>query len=263
MNPVARLFVVVLLALFGSSTQAQSLTVIDLKHRTAEEVLPLLQPLVSSEVALTGVDYRLLVRGNADEVARIREALAVLDRAPKQMLVSVRYATQTEMANEYASVSGRLSTKGSNLTPGAGRDSESRNNSNISSVRVLEGQSAYVSSGTSVPMISAALISRNVTGVAIDERSVSSGFEVLPRVNGETVILEVGTQNESVRGGRSGNQIDTQRVSTSVMGKVGQWLTLGGVDESSTTRSSTIGSRRIETASDQRQIWLKVELIAD
>jgi type II secretory pathway component GspD/PulD (secretin) len=263
MNPVVRIFVVVLLALFGSNSQAQSLTVIDLKHRTAEEVLPLLQPLVSSEVALTGVDYRLLVRGNADEVARIREALVVLDRAPKQMLVSVRYATQTEMANEYASVSGRLSTKGSNLTLGAGRDSESRNNSNISSVRVLEGQSAYVSSGTTVPMISAALISRHVTGAAIDERSVSSGFEVLPRVNGETVILEVGTQNESVRNGRSGNQVDTQRVSTSVMGKVGQWLTLGGVDESSSSRSSTIGSRRIETASDQRQIWLKVELIAD
>jgi type II secretory pathway component GspD/PulD (secretin) len=86
---------------------------------------------------------------------------------------------------------------------------------------------------------------------------------VLPRVNGDTVILEVDTQNESLRGGRSGNQVDTQRVSTSVMGKVGQWMTLGGVDESSSARSSAIGSRRIETASDQRQLWLKVELIAD
>jgi type II secretory pathway component HofQ len=130
-------------------------------------------------------------------------------------------------------------------------------------VRVLEGQSAYVSSGTSVPVISAAFISRHATGAVMEERSVNSGFQVLPRVNGDTVILEVGAQQESLRGGRSGNQIDTQSVSTSVMGKVGQWLTLGGVDQSSSSRSSAIGSRHIETASDQRQLWLKVELIAD
>jgi hypothetical protein len=254
----ALLCVIVLFCGVNHIAHAQQLTVIDLKHRTADEVLPLLRPLVGSDAALTGVDYRLLVRaGNAD-VMRIREALAVIDRAPKQMLVSVRYATQSQIASEHAGVSGRLSTGDSQLTVRAGRDTATREQSNVSSVRVLEGQAAFVASGARVPIVSAVMISRHRVGAVIEERNVSSGFQVLPRVNGDTVVLEVGAQQEQLQ---SGNRIAVQNVNTSVSGRVGEWLALGGVEETSNTTSSYIGGRRVATANDQRQIWIKVELV--
>jgi len=251
--------VLALSPLLATPALSQALTVIDLKHRTVDEVLPVLQPLVGKDAALSGIDYRLLVRASDEDVTRIREALTVLDRAPKQLLVSVRYARQSEIEREHLSASGHIGTNGSQVTLRAGSDRGSRDVGNVSSVRVLEGQAAYVSSGERVPTISAGLISQRRAGAVIGEREVTSGFQVQPRINGNAVTLDVGAQQEQLRGG----VIATQSVNTSVMGKLGDWLTLGGVNETTNSRSAGIGSQRIETASDQQRLWIKVELVAD
>jgi type II secretory pathway component GspD/PulD (secretin) len=253
--------VLALLSLLSAPAYPQSLTIIDLQHRTADEVLPVLRPLVGSDAALSGIDYRLLVRGSAADVARIREALTVLDRAPKQMLVSVRYATQSQVERESIAVGGRVGVQNGDasgqLTLRAGRGSDSRDGGNVSSVRVTEGQAAYIASGERVPFVSAVSLSPRHAGAIIEERQLSSGFQVQPRINGNAVILEVGAQQEQ----RQGGAIATHSVNTSVMGKLGEWLALGGVDETTQSSSSGIGSKRIETASDRRQMWIKVELI--
>ena len=50
------------LALASIGTWAQSLEVIQLKHRSAQEVIPVLQPLLESGAAISGQDYTLFVR---------------------------------------------------------------------------------------------------------------------------------------------------------------------------------------------------------
>jgi len=245
--------------LLATEAFSQALTVIELKHRTVDEVLPVLRPLVAKDAALSGIDYRLLIRAGDDDVMRIREALTVLDRAPKQMLVSVRYATQTQIERERIAAAGHVGTDGTQITLRAGRDSDVRDSNNISSVRVMEGQAAYIASGERVPMVTAAFVSPRSAGAVIEERPVQTGFQVVPRINGDKVFVDVGAQQEQLRGGN----VTTQRINTSIAGKAGEWLSLGGADETTNSRSSNIGSRRIETASDQRQIWIKVDPIAN
>jgi type II secretory pathway component GspD/PulD (secretin) len=85
-----------LLCALGAAALAQSLEVIDLQHRTAEEIIPVLRPLLEPGGALSGKDYKLFVRASAANVKQLRQALAQLDRQPRQLFVSERRSTQQE-----------------------------------------------------------------------------------------------------------------------------------------------------------------------
>src|SRR5688572_28781505 len=87
---VRRLAALVIGCFLAAGLAAQSLQVIDLKYRTAAEVIPVLQPLLESGGALTGQDYKLFVRASSANVAQLRKALAEIDRQPRQFLVAVR-----------------------------------------------------------------------------------------------------------------------------------------------------------------------------
>src|SRR5687767_5996004 len=89
---------------------AQSLAVIDLQHRRAEELIPVLQPLLEPGGALTGQDYKLFVRTSSANLAQLRSAVEQLDKQQRQVLVSVRRSTAQDIQREQASASGTLRT---------------------------------------------------------------------------------------------------------------------------------------------------------
>lgn len=91
--------------LLASLALAQSLEIIELKHRTAEDVIPILQPLLESGGALSGTDYQLFIRASATNVRQLRQVLAELDRAQRQLWVSVRRATRQTIERETAAAS--------------------------------------------------------------------------------------------------------------------------------------------------------------
>src|SRR6188474_1916363 len=109
-------WVLISVCLIACPVLAQSLEVIDLKYRTAAEVIPVLQPLLEQGGALTGQDYKLFVRASAANVRQLRDAVAQIDRKPNQLLVSVRRSTQQEMERERAQVSGTVSNRGSGVS---------------------------------------------------------------------------------------------------------------------------------------------------
>src|SRR5262245_11422047 len=97
--------------LIAAVSWAQSLTVIDLKYRRAEDLIPVLQPLLEQGGALTGQDYKLFVRASGSNLAQLRSAVAQLDKQQRQMLVSVRRSTALDVQREHASASATLSTR--------------------------------------------------------------------------------------------------------------------------------------------------------
>ncbi|MGH8712220.1 MAG: hypothetical protein ACREVA_13075, partial [Burkholderiales bacterium] len=56
-------------------------------------------------------------------------------------------------------------------------------------------------------------------------------------------------------------RVDTQRVATTVSGRLGEWMELGGIDQSRTQQNSGIASRDSERNTDQRRIYIRVEEI--
>lgn len=237
---------------------AQSLEVIDLKYRTAAEVIPVLQPLLERGGALSGQDYKLFVRASPANVRQLRAALTQIDRKPNQLLVSVRRSTQQEVEREGAQVSGTVSNRGSNVSVQATDDNAHDRRDGVASVQVLEGNSALISSGSDVPIVTSVAAGggrRPWAAATTAYRNVSSGFVVTPRVNGQTVVLDIEQQDERVVNGT----VQTQHLTTQVSGTLGQWIQLGGVSESSSSQQRGILSRQYSTQSDERSIWVKVE----
>lgn len=245
--------------LMAAASWAQSLTVIDLQYRRAEQLIPVLQPLLEEGGALTGQDYKLFVRTSSGNLSQLRSAVAQLDKQQRQMLVSVRRSTAQDIQREQASASGTLSTRdGVSATVRAGERNYQTGNSSVSSVQVLEGNSAFIATGTSVPIVTAIAVGggkRPFVAGTVEHRNLQRGFMVTPRVNGDQVILQIDQQDERA----GGNGIQSQSLNTQVMGRLGTWIQLGGVSESSSSTNSGILSRSYSTGGNELSVWVKVD----
>ncbi|HLS82865.1 MAG TPA: secretin N-terminal domain-containing protein [Steroidobacter sp.] len=259
--------------LLAGALWAQPLQTIELQHRSAQDVIPILQPLLEPGGALSGQDHTLFVRTSSENLGQLRAALEKIDRAPRQLVVSVRRSTRREVERENARLEGAIRAgeatvsvdqrprRSSGATVYATDARRRSRDDGVSSVRVLEGGSALISSGQSVPVVTAIAAGhggrRGGHGVAavIDWRNVGSGFLVTPRVSGDMVVLQIEQGFESVRGAG----IETQSLSTQVSARLGEWLELGGVSDSASVGSVGLAGRRYETRTEERGVWIRVE----
>src|SRR5512147_1566393 len=101
------------LALWALSAHGQgSLEVIELRHRTAEQVLPDLRPLLEPGAVLTGQRNHLIVRTSAQNLAEIRRALDALDRPARRLVISVRFDDAATDERSAFATGGVVSTQG-------------------------------------------------------------------------------------------------------------------------------------------------------
>ena len=125
-------------------------------------------------------------------------------------------------------------------------------------MQVIEGNSAFISSGSDVPIVTsvaAGVGRRPLAGATTSYRNVSSGFLVTPRVNGTQVVLDIEQQDER----RRERQHPDAAAHDAGERPLGEWIRLGGVNETASTQQRGILSRQYSTQSDAREIWVKVE----
>src|SRR3989338_8309862 len=210
-----------LLLLFSAPVFAE-LEVIALKHRSAEEVLPIIRPLLDKEDVASGMNYQLILRTSPHNLGKIRKLPESIDVAPRSLKITVMQNVDSETVARLTEVSGNVglsrearvsvpgngNSSGLNVELGQGRD---RLKAHVISTRsieddrktqqlqVLEGSRALVHSGQSVAVPQRQVIQNQWGTRVIDStqyQEVGSGFYVLPRVNGERVTLEISAQNE-------------------------------------------------------------------
>ena len=142
---------------------------------------------------------------------------------------------------------------------------------NTQSVQVLEGNSAFINFGQSVAVPQQQVTRTIVGGTVVDRvssgveyRDVKSGFYVLPRLSGDMVTLDINPQRDTLAAPEQNlpqGSVNIQRAATTVAGRLGEWIELGGITQSvSNQQSMILGSTR-ETSSDNRRILVKVEEI--
>ena len=128
-------------------------------------------------------------------------------------------------------------------------------------LRVLEGNSAFIRTGQTVP-VTGGPVRGTPGGGQITEGTgfvdASTGFYVTPRVNGDRVTLEISTERDRVRNRNTGT-VDLQRVDTVVSGRLGEWIEVAGSgSEAARTRGDPL-ARSSSGTRDQRSVMLKVE----
>ena len=267
---------VVVAMLSASHAQAEALETITLRHRLAEDLVPILQPLVPAGAALTGAGNVLLVRADEATLEQVRLAVAALDRAPRQLLITV--GQDTGVASSDAAVRGSGTVTSGNVQVGVnsppqaqsgaqvvlrGNNTQDRIRS-VSSVRALEGYEAYVAVGQSRPFTSQSIVTTPHGGSIVSEatgyRDVQTGFYATPRLSGDRVTLEIAPTQQQVAPGRR-DSVATQSVTTTVSGQLGEWIEIGGVvdrRDGSTSGLVTWGARSELT---QYSAWVKVDAV--
>ena len=285
---VLLLSIALMLSTFGQ-LMAHEMKVVQLQHRSADEVLPLIRPLLSDGEVASGMGDQLILSTSPEKLAQIKQILASFDRAPRRLRISVMQDVDQATLARMREVSGRVRLGNSARldVPGSGnqnglnvqlqqggdtlnariedRDSQNKDHK-TQKVSVLEGGRAYIRVGQTVPIPQRQII-QHPWGTEVVEQTqyqdVSSGFYVSPRIRGDNVTLDISTQNDSL-GNMQGNYPvqNVQRSATTVSGRLGEWMEMGGVSQHQESRNDSLSSRSSSSTDDNRNIFIKVEEIA-
>jgi hypothetical protein len=228
----------------GAVLAQGTLEVIPLRHATVEQVLPALRPLLEPGGVLTGQRNQLIVRTSPRNLEELRRALAALDRPARRLEILVRFDSAGVEERSEVGVEADISRQSSRVVVRAGEARSSAGERIDQRLRVLEGGRAYLATGSSLPL-------QHRDGV--DIRETATGFEVIPRLSGSMVILEVAPQRQSP--GTLPGSVDSTRAATTVRARLGEWVELAGVDTGE--QSFGPGARRQGTGS--RRVWVRVD----
>lgn len=284
----AACFAVALMLLTSlAPAQTSVLEVFTLKYRTAEQVIPVVQPMLKSGGSVSGLQNQLIVRATPGNLEEIRRIVASVDAQPRRLLITVKQDADAATDRRAAEVSGsaridngiRVTVPGTvdSRAPhvGAGPDDGLRarvidtrraeSERNLQTVQVLEGNTAFIRIGQSLPVprqqvVQTVIGGRVVTQVVdnVEYRDVGTGFHVLPRVAGDRVTLDINPQHDTPNRQLSG-AINMQRVATTVSGRLGEWIEIAGLDQDRSREQSVLLGRASSSASDNRRILVRVE----
>jgi type II secretory pathway component GspD/PulD (secretin) len=222
-----------------------ALEIIALRHRTAEQAIPALQPLLEPGATLSGQGTQLFVRASPGNLAELRRALDSIDRPQKRLLISVRFDAALDAASRGIDVSDRIRAQ----------DSRTRAEERVDQrVQALDGARAMILTGESRPVrqrqfiqTPAGVISQEVTVV----QEATSGFEVIPRLVGDRVEVEIAQQRATAA--------TSQRSGTVASGRVGEWFELGAVAMAAARDDRGIASASRASGGETRRVWIRVD----
>ena len=272
------------LLLFAAPVRAE-LEVITLKHRSAEELLPIVRTLLDQDDAASGMNNQLILRTSPGHLTEIKKLLESIDVAPRRLKITVMQNVDSDTVARLTEISGSvgLSREARVSVPGGGDNSglnveagrrQDRLRARVSStslleddrktqqLQVLEGSRALVRSGQTVPVPQRQIIRHPWGTQVIDSteyRQVDSGFYVLPRVNGDRVTLEISAQNDELAPNGNYPATRTQQTSSTVSGHLGEWLVVGEINRQKNSDGTTITSRSASRSQEQRNVLIKVE----
>ena len=175
MKRPASIVLCLLLVCYLAPVSAQlKVEIIPLQHRTADQIIPILAPLVTEGGAVTGMNNQLIIKTTPSNMEQLKQVLANLDTPLHRLMITVRQDTEGSAIQNSASVDGSYSNGDVTIhstEPRRGRtgssvgvtddngnsirlrtDSErtSTTDNNDFRVQTVEGQPAWIQTGKSV-----------------------------------------------------------------------------------------------------------------
>jgi type II secretory pathway component GspD/PulD (secretin) len=278
---VTALLVALIAVLTPACASAEEMRVIQLKHRPAGEIIPLIRPLLGPEDALSGTDYRLIVRTSDRNLKDIERLLAQLDVAQRQLRITVEQRVADDRDTTTHSVEGEvkigdkariklpenssdnrgLVVQKDKLRFRTGQRTTTGRNEAAQTVMTLDGQRASIRIGQSVPHVKQILaLGRRQILIAqgIELQDVTTGFDVLPRVHGDRVRMEITPRLSTLRDPATG-LADFQELSTTVEVRLGEWIDLGTILGHRNEIDRAILESAATESGERRTIRLKIE----
>ncbi len=278
---VTALLIVLTAFLALSVVTADETRIIQLKHRPASEIIPLLRPLLGPDDALSGMDYRLIIRTSDRNLKEVERVLSRLDVEQRRLRITVEQLAAGDRDASSQSLTGeaKIGDKTRILLPEnpsnerglvvqkdglrytANRRTTKSTNANTQTVMTLDGQRAYIRIGQSVPHVKKILaFSQHQVVIAqgIELQNVTTGFDVLPRVHGDRVRIEITPRLSTLENPATG-LVNFQELATTVETKLGEWIDLGAILGGGNEIQREILESAATTSGEHRSIRLKIE----
>jgi type II secretory pathway component GspD/PulD (secretin) len=255
-----------LLPLVSWAAPTDPLTTIELKGRSAEEIMPIIRPLLAPKDALSGKDNLIFLRTDPATVEQIRQLLDQIDRPLSNLLITVRTGVDMSREKAQAGVTGQIvidDPEQSEVDVRLDKRYKTQTRGSIQQLRVIEGQPAFINIGQAIPYPSGQVRHTphgSYRNYGIEYREVPKGFYVLPRLRGDKVFIEINPRSDQLSP-EGGGRIDTTSLHTTISGQLGEWIRLGGVDETQQGKQSGIISTGKKKSDEDREVWVRVDLI--
>lgn len=291
MSPLPRVVLItgltLLLAVSGphAPVSANETRIIQLQHRDAEDVLPALRPLLESGGGISGRQYRLFLRTSDKNFAEIQRVLREIDTPLRNLRITVRAAGERETTGSHQGVSAdrrigsntrivispphpaqgepavRRARAQGNVEYRTQRHTTLRTHNASQFVQVLDGQRAYLAVGVALPQVQSFLVlaqGRLTLAAGVSYRTVATGFEVLPRLHGNEVDLEI-TPRLAFLGDQGSQQVSFNELSTRVNVRLGEWVDLGGILSNASHVGRMILSAHTSESQEQSSFQVRVD----
>jgi len=259
--------------------------IIQLKHRSADEIIPVIRPLLGPDDALSGTDYRLILRTSEKNRKEIDRILSQIDVARRRLRITVKQAVVADRDTSSHAISGevRIGSEGrlrvpptstaddKGLVVGGPKPEDPRyqtkhiatasRDESVQSVTTMDGQRTYIRIGQSVPHVKKILaLARNQVVIAqgVELQNVTTGFEVLPRVEGQNIRLEIVPRLSTLENPATG-LATFQELATTVTVKFGEWFDLGEIATANDEIQRAILESGAVRSGEHRTVLLKVE----
>lgn len=253
------------------SAAQNELRTITLQHRFADDLLPIVQPLVGPQGTASGMNNVLIIRTTPERMAEIEQVVAELDVVRRNIRIEVSHDSSLQRSDSRFSASGRgrvgdaevvigndrLRRHGARVDIEQGSSQIHRQGGQY--LTVMDGGDAFIEVGQSVPYTQQWVeFTQRYTRLqqTTEFRDITTGFAVSPRYIGDEVEVEITPR--IARLGRGG-AVDFEELSTRVRVRPGEWFNLGGTMAGSDEVSRAILQSGSGSASTSSVLMIRVE----
>jgi len=243
--------------------------VIPLNFRMAQDMLPIAQSVVGDQGKVNAYGNQLIVNAPTAVITELREVLSQLDSEPKRLLISVDTQDSAASTDSGYRIDGSVIIGDTEVRTGRGetggrdqvriirRNTNSQGNG-IQQVQTTEGYPALIQVGQSVPLTTNATDEYGRFYQQTQYRNVTRGFYATATVHGDLVQITISSQQDRMSTSRA-DVIDIQETDTRVSGRLGEWISVGGIDESAISNQSGILRRYSTQGHQDLSLRLKVD----
>ena len=201
------LIFIINLCLAWHASAATEFKIITLQHRFAEEILPVIRPLVGNDGTATAMQNNLIIRTSPANMAEIEQIVSTLDTARQNLKITINRNKSLSASGSRAEISSRKRIGNVAIETGSNRriirdgvalnienQQSKKNLSNTQFIQVIDGEKAFISVGQSIPYTQEwiNLAQRYVSAQRTTEFvTIDTGFAVRPKTIGNQVELEV------------------------------------------------------------------------
>lgn len=235
-----------------SSVYANQLEIVNLNHRPAKELIPILRPLLDKNGSISGEKYVLFIRTSYKNFQQLQKAIKTLDANFRQLSISIMQESAATMKRYGLSIEKNKKTNAKNYST-----QNSKTKPKQQTIQVTEGQWATLQTGMSIPSISRSKNPNGTITESIQYQTILSRLKIHPILNGDKINIKIKSFTGSKDSISSGA---TQGIDTSVIGNLGEWIALGGITTATESSKSgfTFSTKRNSDAS--RQIFIKINI---